>query len=360
MSEHIPVVVVASMDLVARQAFCAGLLLDLPGVAVLSHDFVNSEGGGLRRVVADREGVRYDDRRDLDHACLACAVREDLVPTLRQLTDDGRWSGIVVALPVSADPCTVIAALEQAIGTGSCGQTRIAAAVSLVDPGTLVEDLFGDDLLAERQLALGAMDRRAVGEALARQIESADLIATTSEAAGMSATLLQHLAADTETIQWPHVDAEALLARRWSAAPARSRTDPLAASPSSAAERDGVWTVDLSSARPFHPGRLMERIEDLGRGRFRSRGHFWLLTRPGVACVWDGSGGQLSIGNQGPWGRRPAGTRLVITGIDAADRDRVREAFRQTLATPAELLSSRWAQEGDEFGPWLDEYVPAA
>ena len=57
---------------------------------------------------------------------------------------------------------------------------------------------------------------------------------------------------------------------------------------------EGVWRVDLQSLQPFHPERLLESLDRLGTGAHRSRGCFWLPTRPGRALAWDGAGGQLS------------------------------------------------------------------
>ena len=359
MTAAVPVLIVASIDLVARQSFASGLLLDLPHAAVVTHDL---ERGGLRRVVTDRGGVRYDDHQSLDHACLACAVREDLVPTLHQLAEDGRWHQIVLALPVSADPYTVVALLHQAIRQGACGPAVLAGTVTLVDPTTLVEDLFGDDLLADRGLALGLVDRRAVGEALARQIESADLVATSVAAEGTPATLLQHLTRSAgPATGWNHLDGNELLQRRLDWPAFQRRTDPLYLAPHAERTDPDVWTLDLTSARAFHPDRLHERIEDLGRGAFRARGHFWLPTRPDAVCVWDGGGGQLSIGRAGSWHPQRPSTRLVITGLDPTDRTRVTEAFGDVLLTTTETVTARsWAGRTDGFEPWLDEHATAA
>jgi G3E family GTPase len=123
-------------------------------------------------------------------------------------------------------------------------------------------------------------------------------------------------------------------------------------------DADGVWTLDLRSWRPLHPERLRHRIGDLGGGARRSRGRFWLPTRPSTTCCWDGAGGQLSIGSVGPWlGNQPS-TRLVVTGID--DPSRVEAAFDEVLLSDAELAKglSRWQGTDDGFDPWLGE--PAA
>ena len=57
----------------------------------------------------------------------------------------------------------------------------------------------------------------------------------------------------------------------------------------------GAWRLDLRSERPIHPVRFQEELEILGGGPRRSRGCFWVPTRPDDICVWDGAGGQASV-----------------------------------------------------------------
>lgn len=79
------------------------------------------------------------------------------------------------------------------------------------------------------------------------------------------------------------------------------------------------------------PCRLPSPVrEDLGCGRTRSRGHFWLPSRVDEIEVWDGAGGLLSIGSYGLWGSRPPSTHLTDVGIDAADRGLIADAFAVT------------------------------
>lgn len=75
----------------------------------------------------------------------------------------------------------------------------------------------------------------------------------------------------------------------------------------------GAWTLILHSNRPFHPERFSARMENLGTGRVRTWGHFWLPTRPAQLASWDGAGGQVSVGVTGPWHQLPD-THLVVVG----------------------------------------------
>ena len=67
--------------------------------------------------------------------------------------------------------------------------------------------------------------------------------------------------------------------------------------------RSGVWRLDLRSTRPVHPIRFQDELVALGSGPRRSRGCFWLPTRPADICVWDGAGGQVGIAAARTWGR---------------------------------------------------------
>src|SRR6187402_1951214 len=97
----IPVSVLATIDPVLRDSALFGLLTDTPGVVAARHDIYEDH---LRRVVLDATGVIEDVLVPLEHACLSCAVREDAVPTIARLARDGRWSHVLLALPISAEP----------------------------------------------------------------------------------------------------------------------------------------------------------------------------------------------------------------------------------------------------------------
>jgi hypothetical protein len=153
-----------------------------------------------------------------------------------------------------------------------------------------------------------------------------------------------------------------LFAVRYHPVLTEDRLDPLHVSGASVAETDcGVWSLELYSPRPFHPGRLFEAIEVLGSTDLCSRGRFCLPGRPGAVYGWDGAGGQLSIGDTEARAPR-ASTCLVYTGIGNPERRaQLSRIFRDTLMTDSELRSAdRWLGVDDGFDPWLGEYQISA
>lgn len=345
----VPVITVCSVDAILRETAAGGILCDVPDAVVVRHDLL-ADRGQLRRVVYDRSGLVEDVLVPLQHPCLTCALREDIVPTVTRLA--ARCPGaIVLALPVTAEPRPVVRALASASPHG----IAVAGVLSVFDGATAQWDLLGDDLLDERGLAFGADDRRSVGEALVHQIEYADTLLTPHALPEQTAILLDHLVAGPVPRMLLHsVDGRRLLAQRRDTVE-DMRGDLRAVTATGAPGRAGVWTLDLQSWRPVHPDRLRAHIERLGAGALRGRGHLWLPTRPDVICGWDGAGGQLSVGNIGAW-HGPASTRLVITGIDRDPAD-VLDAFDAVLMTDAELGRdlARWDGREDGFDAWLGQ-----
>jgi G3E family GTPase len=343
--------ILAAIDPVQRDSVSAGVLLDEPGSAVLSYQL---DDGLLRRTVADTAGII--DRADVitNHVCMTCVLREDTVPTLLQLAELDRWTSVVLALPVGAELAPVAAAFEHgAYGIAVDNRVRIASTVSVVDPSTLTMDLFGDELLAERGLAVGHDDRRAVGEALARQVEYADVVVTGSSASPSAARLLDQLSAP-EASRWTGhaLSARRLFSSHHDHARAKRRIDPRFVA-GSTSRAHGVWSIDLHSSRPLHPERLMERLADLGLGKFRCRGRFWLPTRPHTVCAWDGVADQVSIGDAGGWDSGHPSTRLIATGVDESAQ-RLAATFRAVILDDAERHSvSRYVGQPDGFDLWL-------
>ncbi len=365
MAEPLPVTVVTSMDDVLRRTAASAVLCDLPRSVVLQHDLGLAPDDALRRVAYDISGVVEQASVPLEHACLSCALREDVVPALVRLALSGRWDRLVLALPVTAEPGLVLHALRDAVVDGRPVASVVTSAgvLTTVDLATLVDDLFGDDLLVERGLAMTSDDRRAVGEVMAHQVECADVVATRGgrEVGEREYAILRHLmptaSAVTDLLE---LDVGRELGRAGGVrGPVRG--DYRGAELSGAEERHGVWTLDLASWRPIHPARLHDQIVDLAGGRQRSRGWFWLPTRPRAVCGWDSAGGQLSIGTVGRWATSSRQTRIVVTGIDDC-RGQLRQAFDRVLMTDSELARglSHWEERDDGFSPWLGGVDEAA
>lgn len=364
---RMPVVPITGIDAVLRDALVADMMLDLPRAVEVRYD-VDTDLGALRRLVVGPAGIREDVEVDMDHPCVSCAMREDAIPVLDRLAEDPRVEAVLLAPPISADPSIVAGTLR-----GHERLWSLRTPVAVLSARSARHDLLGDDTLAERGLRWAADDHRSVGEALAAQIEYSELIVIDGEdggdrggidrdcAAGLE--LIEHLRAPDQllALSLHDLDVDVVLGGRLDHEAGLRRRDPREVRPYGGPTAHGTWTLELSSARPFHPRRFLDRIEDLGSGRMRGRGCFWVPDRPDSVCQWDGAGGQVSVGVVAAAGHDLPSTHLVITGVDAADAPRVRRAFAHCLLTQEEWRAglSSWLGVPDVLAPWLGEREPA-
>lgn len=358
---RLPLALVSTIDPLLRDAVALTAALE-PGTVVVRHDLLDDGGDGrIRRVVSDLSGTVEQVEVPLDHACVSCAIREDAIPTLKRLAAEGRWTQAVLALPVAAESLPVARTLApQTEPDGELPEYRLASVVCAVDLDVFADDVLGDDLLRERALGLGDDDPRGVGEALAGLVEHADVVVTSGDGGERPAdsVLLDHLrAVDGIRLDGIHLlDGEVLFARGHDPEVGEVRTDVDREPTVVGASPEGIVTIRLVSDRPFHPDRLLHRIEELGSRAVRSRGVFWVPTRPNSVVGWEGCGGQLSVGELGEWSEEVPRTDLTFTGraTDLAQLDAVFEDVLLTEAESAEGLAP-WLGRRDVLEPWLGE-----
>ncbi len=351
---RVPVVLVSGVQEAAMLTTSISLQFGLPDAVAVRHT-IDPERQVLTRVVSDVGGLIEREEINLAHACVSCAIREDIVPTLERLAAEGRWSSIVACLPLAAEAVQVCRTLAQA--PRHAPHVSIAAVVTALDGATVAEDLLGEDLLDERGLATSEEDRRGVAEVASAMVEYADVVSLSQVPDPDEQALVAALARPRiPVVTDPSLlDAAALVAgvhrhhtvEAWVAEVRRGPLPPLAES--------GVWRLDLCSDRPLHPIRFQDELAILGGGARRSRGCFWLPTRPDDVCVWDGAGGQASVATTQKWSHHDTPlTRITVVGLDD-EHDEIVQAFQRCLLTDEELASRGpiWEESWDGLEPWL-------
>ena len=353
-------VVVTGVDPHAIDRTMLGLSWDLPRAVAVRHR-IDPASQVLTRVVSDASGVLEHAEVELEHACVSCALREDILPTLERLGRDGRWSSIVAGLPTGTEAVQLARALAR--DSSLARHLRLSSVVAVTSTDRVTEDLLGDDLLRERGWHTGPGDGRGVGEVACAQVEYADVVVLADDT-GAEATDLARALARPEALLVPgadQLDVTTLLSRSHVLTDATGWSSALRDEPRPPLGDSQAWRLELSTPRALHPERLLDHIERLGSGRHRSRGCFWVPTRPGLALEWGGAGGQLSIGVLEPWDRRPPVSRLLFTGLGRPPRDLV-EAFEGIALTPQEarLDPRHWHRREDGLEAWLGEIRDAA
>lgn len=343
------VAIVGGLHADARRAAVDRLLAEVPGSVALHHDLATAVRGTVVRTIRDRTGIVSAGEAPLVNDCACCALREDLVPELERLADDGLTRLAIVELWDSVEPKAMAEVVASA-------DLRLTGVITAVDPALVLPYLGNGDDLAEAGLAAATTDQRTVADTFARQLEYAPVLAlaTSEDADDEDRALLAQLhptarqvpignggstggegvGEDGDWESWFErrpAEGQGLAGPTGSAGPAgpagAAPADPgpgrspladaafggfdveaaaAAQHPACAllpAEADecGVSTLVWHRRRPFHPERLYAALEDLCCAAARSRGRFWLADRPDTLLHWDAAGGALCVENAGPW-----------------------------------------------------------
>jgi G3E family GTPase len=348
-----PVILVCGVADEPMSVATISLLWDLPNAVAVHHE-IDVDRNLLIRTVSDVAGVVEKREIDIEHACVSCAIREDIVPTLERFGARGKWDVIVARLPLTAEAiqvCRVVGYAPERVRN-----IRIAACVVALTGEHVCDDLLGDDTLHDRNLGASADDDRGVGEVACAMVEYADVVAIWGEATDEARDLLRTVARPGALLVSSALEIEARVLLE-------GLHDHQAAEDWVAEVRRGAivtphgsraWVLDFRTELPLHPERLFENIEALGGGPRRSRGCFWLPSRPDQVCAWDGAGGQLSIGSTERWGNQLPMTRIVIVGLDDG-MEELKAALAACVLNERELSSrGRYWEVGDDgLETWL-------
>ncbi|WP_329376326.1 GTP-binding protein [Streptomyces sp. NBC_01351] len=297
----LPVVIVGGLHADARRAAVDQLLATVPGSVALHHDLATAAEGTVRRLVRDSSGPLGSGEAPLVNDCACCALREDLVPELWRLAEDGLTRLAVVELWDSVEP----RAMAEVVAAHGGGALELTNVITAVDPALVLPYLANGDDLAEAGLASAATDRRTVGDTWARQLEYAPVLALldSGEADDEDRALLAQLHPTARRVETGSGSDE--LARLafagFDTEAAAAAQHPACALLPQEADEAGVATLVWHRHRPFHPERLYEALEDLCCAAARSRGRFWLADRPDTLLAWDAAGGALCVEDSGPW-----------------------------------------------------------
>ncbi|SMF85438.1 GTP-binding protein [Streptomyces sp. Amel2xC10] len=385
------VVIVGGLHADARRATVARLLADVPGGVALHHDLSTAPAGTVVRTVRDAGGVLSAGETPLVNDCACCALREDLVPELRRLAEDGTTRLAVVELWDSVEP----KAMAEVVVAGGLTVTGVLTAV---DPALLLPCLGNGDDLADVGLAAAATDQRAVADTFARQLEYAPVLAVvdSEEADDEDRELLAQLHPTARRVAvaagespasaraYAHGTSSELVAAAlagFDVEAAAAAQHPACALLPAEADAHGVSTFVWHRRRPFHPERLYAALEDLTCAAARSRGRFWLADKPDTLLHWDAAGGALCVEPAGPWlaslpdaawdlvppVRRAAAAldwhpehgdrcqHLVFTS-PGLDRDGLTEVLESCLLTDAEYAAGRaaWQRLPSAFDTLLE------
>ncbi|MCU0341293.1 MAG: GTP-binding protein [Spirosomaceae bacterium] len=304
---------------------------------LLNHVLHNKEGLKVAVIVNDMSEVNIDAQLverentlsrteeklvEMSNGCICCTLREDLMIEVERLAKENRFDYLLIESTGISEPVPVAQTftfVDDQNGIDLSQWAQIDCMVTVVDAFNFAKDFGSIDTLQNRQLNEDPSDHRTIVNLLTDQIEFADIIiinkadlVTTSQLGELKA-IIQSLnpvakivtstfgkVAPSEILNTGLFDYERAEQSAGWIQELNNRDAGKAHTPET--EEYGISSFVFRDKRPFHPERFWNYLSNQWHaGIVRSKGLFWLASRPDEAINWSQAGGSLRAESAGVW-----------------------------------------------------------
>ena len=297
---------------------------------VLSHILNNRQGKKVAVIVNDMSDINIDAATikndvslnhsneklvEMSNGCICCTLREDLLVEVGKLAKDGRFDYLVIESTGISEPLPVAETFTFADENGvSLGDVAtLDTMVTVVDAVNFLTDYEQANDLQDTGESLGEDDERSVADLLVDQVEFADVILisktdlVTNEQLNKLIAILNTLNTQAKIIPISNGNIninEVLNTGLFNFARAQQAPGWLKEMRGEhipETEEYGISSFNYTARRPFNPEKFyhfLHNTEQFGK-LIRSKGYFWLATRPLFCAQWSQAGGIAHYGFAG-------------------------------------------------------------
>ena len=339
---------------------------------------------------------------EMSNGCICCTLREDLLLEVTKLAKEGRFDNLVIESTGISEPLPVAETFTFADedGVSLSDVAKLDTMVTVIDAVNFLKDYDEAKYLkdaGESLESLGEEDERSVADLLVDQVEFADvlLISKTDlvkkQELDKLIAIIKTLNTDARIIPISHgkIDIDKILDTNLfdfdRAEQAPGWLKEMRGEHIPETEEYGISSFSYKARKPFYPNKFFDFLhnKNLAGKLIRSKGYFWLATRPQFAGHWSQAGGIARYGFAGMFWKavpkeswpqdkdsldaiyenweEPFGDmrqELVFIG-QGLDKEQVTKALDECLLSDSDLLQGRahWATFDD---PFPDEWKETA
>tara|TARA_A100000164_G_scaffold269982_1_gene241924 strand:+ start:515 stop:1720 length:1206 start_codon:yes stop_codon:yes gene_type:complete len=252
---------------------------------------------------------------EMSNGCICCTLRDDLLEEVTKLAKEKRFDYLIIESTGISEPLPVAETFTFADenGVSLSDVADLDTMVTVVDAVNFLKDYDEAKSLKDKGESLGEDDERSVADLLVDQIEFADVIlisktdlVANSEIERLKA-IIKTLNTDAKIIPISNGDVdlnEVLNTGKFDfekAQQAPGWLKEMRGEHVPETEEYGISSFSYEARRPFNPEKFynfLHNTQQYGK-LIRSKGYFWLATRPQYAGQWSQAGGIARYGFAG-------------------------------------------------------------
>ena len=284
-------------------------------VAVIVNDM--SEINIDSSIIQNEVSLNHSEEKliEMSNGCICCTLREDLLEEVTKLAQQKRFDYLVIESTGISEPLPVAETFtfSDEDGVSLSDVANLDTMITVVDAVNFMKDYEEAKYLKETGESLGDDDERSVADLLIDQVEFADIIlisktdlADLDEIERLKA-VIKTLNTKAKIIPIAHgnIDINEVLNTGLfdfeKAQYAPGWLKEMRGEHVPETEEYGISSFVYEARRPFHPRKFFDFLhstEQYGK-LIRSKGYFWLATRPEFAGQWSQAGGIAHYGFAG-------------------------------------------------------------
>ncbi|OJW43159.1 MAG: GTP-binding protein [Sphingobacteriales bacterium 48-107] len=299
---------------------------------LLNHVLQNREGLRVAVIVNDMSEVNIDAQLvkngnslskteerlvEMSNGCICCTLRDDLLKEVERLALEDRFDYLLIESSGISEPLPVAQTFTYKDENNNIDLSAIAdldTLVTVVDSYNFIRDFSSVETLQQKGASDMEGDNRTLVNLLTDQLEFANVIVlnktdlVSAEQLGLLRSMIRKLNADARIItsEKGRVPLTDILHTRLfdfeKTSQAAGWIEELGKQHTPETEEYGLSSFVFRSRRPFHPERFWEYIQhNWPTNIIRSKGLFWLASRPDEALNWSQAGGSLRADKAGVW-----------------------------------------------------------